>query len=72
MSLGNSSDNFIMKLNLCKIEFQLQDIWVGLYWKNIYIKQDGRKSKLSTEIYICLIPCFPLHVSILYKPMILF
>ncbi len=42
-----------------KLEFNIHDIWIGCYWKDIkyYGKRIGR-----TEIYICIIPCFPIHL----------
>ena len=34
------------------LEFKLQDMWIGLYWKN---------SREDIDIWLCLIPCFPIH-----------
>ena len=44
---------------LLTLEFKLEDLWVGLFWKH----QKSTYSKISyfTEIWICLIPCFPFH-----------
>lgn len=36
------------------IEFKLQDLWVGVYWKRV-----GN----SVDAWICLLPCLPIHVS---------
>ena len=38
-----------MKSFHCKLEFKKQDAWVGLYWN-------------SSNIWICLIPFFPIHI----------
>jgi len=34
------------------IEFKLEDMWIGLFWKHKYREID---------IWLCLIPCFPIH-----------
>ena len=34
------------------LEFKLQDMWMGVYWKN---------RKQDIDIWICLLPCFPIH-----------
>jgi hypothetical protein len=34
------------------LEFKLADMWIGVYW-------DRRPVHL--DIWICLVPCFPLH-----------
>jgi hypothetical protein len=38
-----------------RIEFVPNDLWIGVYWRRRYHQ---------TDIYICLIPCFPLHLII--------
>jgi len=37
-----------------RFEFKLQDFWIGLFWK---------KLENQTDIWICLIPCFPIHIT---------
>lgn len=34
-------------------EFKLQDLWVGIFWKKL-----GH----TVDVWICLIPCVPIHV----------
>jgi len=36
-----------------KLEFKIQDMWLGVFWK---------KSVEQTDIWICLIPTFPIHI----------
>lgn len=38
----------------CDIEFKPQDLWIGAYWK-----RDGN----CLDVWICLIPCVPIHLS---------
>jgi hypothetical protein len=38
-----------------KIEFRLQDLWIGAFWDND--KENG-----EVHLYICLIPMFPIYV----------
>lgn len=35
-------------------EFKIQDLWVGVYWK---------RSGNSVDLWVCLVPCLPIHVS---------
>ncbi len=45
---------FDPKLWICRIEFKLQDLWVGVFWKN---------TTYQFDVWICLVPCFPLHIG---------
>lgn len=38
------------------IEFEKHDLWIGLYWR--YDEQ----YRLG-HIYICLLPCLPIHIT---------
>lgn len=38
-----------------RLEFKLQDAWVGVFWK---------KSPTATDIWICLVPCVPIHLTL--------
>ena len=33
-----------------KLEFVLQDMWIGVYWR-------------PKHIWVCLLPCFPVHIQ---------
>ena len=37
-----------------KLEFKKQDCWIGLFW---------RKTKHINEVWICIIPMFPIHIT---------
>lgn len=39
---------------LLQLEWKLQDMWGGVYWENTPERFD---------IWICLIPCLPLHYA---------
>jgi hypothetical protein len=39
-----------------KFERKLEDLWIGAFWK-----RDGLN--LTTHLWVCIIPCFPLHVT---------
>jgi len=52
---------------MIKLEFKIEDLWVGVYWKYHYCKTDDGDKKFMTDIWICLIPCLPIHIQKLYK-----
>ena len=35
-------------------KFKIEDFWIGVFWK-----RDGN----CLDMYICIIPCFPIHFS---------
>ena len=43
---------------MVRFEFKPQDLWVGAFWKS-RAYAGGR----STDVWLCLLPMFPLHVS---------
>ena len=40
------------------IEFVKEDLWVGVYWRYDHAYYNMR------HIYICIIPCFPIHITL--------
>jgi hypothetical protein len=38
-----------------RIEFKLADAWIGAFWK---------QSQGVLHIWVCIVPCFPLHMEI--------
>jgi len=42
-----------MKLS---IEFKLEDMWIGAYWRHDIVY--GLR-----HLWICLIPCIPIHIT---------
>jgi hypothetical protein len=42
-----------------RIEFKLQDMWVGVFWKR---DVDFITDLRELNIWICLIPCLPIHI----------
>ena len=47
-------------------KFEKRDLWIGLYWKFKAAKTHiaGCKVQDCLDLYICLVPCFPIHISI--------
>ncbi len=41
------------------IEFKKQDAWVGAFWKRTPFDREGWD---AWDVWVCLIPCFPVHV----------
>jgi len=62
-----------------RLEFKLQDFWVGIFWKNtvtqtkelVYSSVNKGNVYLVEnilDIWICLIPCLPIHITKYSKP----
>ena len=49
-----------------RVEFKFEDMWVGWYWRNQTIKMPEMqpiKTVHTFDLWICIIPCFPLHIT---------
>lgn len=40
---------------ILRLEFKIQDMWIGVFW-------DLRGSDF--HLWMCLVPCFPLHLVV--------
>lgn len=38
-----------------RLECKIQDCWIGLFWK---------REEHTLHLWICLVPCFPLHIQV--------
>jgi hypothetical protein len=56
-----------MKLTKCKIIFEPRDLWIGIYWN--YSKP--WKGLDNLFVYICVVPMFPIFLSIETCPCLL-
>lgn len=61
-----------MKLTRIRLEFKLEDMWVGVFWKHGFATLDSGKKKLWTDIWLCLLPCLPVHLTVVHKTFIPF
>jgi len=57
-----------------RFEFKLEDLWVGVFWRTVRLLPEGAGMlnavpldhtvlPLQTDWWICLVPCFPLHIT---------
>ena len=51
---------------MIKLEFQPKDLWIGVYWEYQFNSDDpyDEDIKKNLHIWICLIPMFPLHITV--------
>lgn len=42
--------------SILTLEFKLQDLWLGAFWK-----RERRTGARQFDVWICLLPCLPLH-----------
>jgi len=48
-----------------KFEFKIRDMWIGIYWTyGTIVLVYERKSYVQYDIWLCLVPCFPIHLII--------
>jgi hypothetical protein len=50
--------NLKLKINL---EFKLADMWIGIFWRT---QENPLDKRHITEIWICIIPCLPIHIQL--------
>ena len=55
-----------MTLSRIRIEWKPQDLWIGVFWKMTKAKTDEGEKSCATDVWICLIPCLPLHLTFLH------
>ena len=41
-----------------RLEFKLQDMWLGIYWVRKHYFEGS-----AMHVWVCLIPCFPIHIT---------
>lgn len=49
-----------------KFEYKLQDAWLGVFWKNNENSDEKHLLQYKVEkldVWICLIPCLPIHIT---------
>lgn len=49
---------------MVRIEFEPRDVWIGLFWCKKRVHVAGFKMREDLHLYLCLIPCFPIHIVI--------
>jgi len=47
-----------------QFQWEPHDLWVGIFWRNVY---EMPEPFLTLHIYICIIPLIPFHLTILLK-----
>jgi hypothetical protein len=47
-----------------RLEFKLQDAWVGAFWRGgRHVSEETGLVVRTLEIWLCLLPCMPIHVT---------
>lgn len=59
-----------MKIIRCRIEWKLQDLWVGVFWKTTNCLVDSGEKPLFTDVWICILPCVPIHLTLMHHVVI--
>ena len=47
-----------------RLEFKLRDMWIGVFWKNERMQLSGKEYRNDFNMWICLIPMFPIHIHV--------
>lgn len=51
---GGEEPQYKFEFYNAQFEFKFEDFWIGVFWRRI-----GN----AWDLWCCLIPCFPLHIS---------
>lgn len=49
-------------MKIC-LEFKPQDLWIGVFWRTTPVLPVRYIPRYSVDIWICLVPMVPLHIS---------
>lgn len=47
-----------------RLEYKLADFWIGVFPKKTPLFNLETMDSYNLDIWICLIPCFPIHITI--------
>lgn len=47
-----------------RFEWKLPDLWIGAFWKTTYANLNSGLIATQTDVWICVLPCVPLHITI--------
>ena len=56
-----------MKILSARFEWKIEDLWVGVFWRHTAAQFDEGSFPLFTDVWVCLVPCLPLHITIQRK-----
>lgn len=50
-------------------EFKLEDMWIGVFWRKqvTHPMIDEMDTNHQFDLWICIIPCFPIHIQKKYQ-----
>lgn len=52
-----------IKIKSIGFEYKISDFWIGLYYKCNRNDRLPNEIIKEVDIWVCFIPCFPLHIS---------
>lgn len=55
------------RITRLRVEWKVQDLWVGVFWKTGYATTDNGQEPFWTDIWVCLLPCLPFHVTVMHQ-----
>jgi hypothetical protein len=53
-----------MRIHDIRFEWKLADMWIGVFWKTTTIRDDDGEKPMWLDIWVCFLPCVPLHILI--------
>ena len=54
-----------MQITRIRFEWEPADMWIGVFWKHANADTDCGSILQWLDVWICLLPCVPLHITIL-------
>ena len=62
-----TSSNATPQLLFARFEWKVEDFWIGVFWRTTIGQFSDGAKRVALDVWICLLPCVPLHITYWYQ-----